>query len=217
MTERSGLLLLDTDMLILLTASGTLARVANRLGYSATQLRRLPAAVHQVRKSRRFRDVYGEAVLQQLLPAIAEVSEIDAPTDLELLEHLGEFVDEGEAQLMALAASRECTLLVSGDKRAVLGLAGSEATGCIEALQGRIVSLEAVLWQLVVDMDAGSVRQAFLSVMEHKTLRVVLSEHTVTDKERCLDAIRSYYNDLHRGANGVLYNPAPDSLGTSPS
>jgi hypothetical protein len=214
MAERHGLLLVDTDMLILLLASGMLKRVAEGLGYSPNQLRRLSAAPHQVRKSKRFRDTYGEAVLQRIGPLVTEIPEADAPTDLELLDTLNAFVDEGEAQLMALAAAQECTLLVSGDKRAVAGLIESGAAACIDSLKGKVVSLEAVLWTLVASLPAPDVRDAFKPVLSHATLRIVLSEHAVADRARCLAGIRTYYDDLHKGTRGVLFNPAPDQLGT---
>ncbi len=71
MPERSGALLLDTDMLVLLTAAGLLESVSHHLGYAPDQIRRLPAAVHQVRKSKRFRDTYGEAVLKRIAAPIS--------------------------------------------------------------------------------------------------------------------------------------------------
>jgi len=211
--EHSGLLLVDTDMLILLAASGLLGDVASTIGYSSDQLRRLSATPHQVRKSKRLRDAYGEAVLQRIAPFIGAITDAEPPSDLALLDSLNSFVDEGEAQLMALAASQDRTLLMSGDKRAVIGLAESNATACIDSLQGKVVSLEAVLWSLLAHRCAEDVRKAFTPVLGHVTLKIVLSEHAASDQVRCREGVRSYYNDLHRQAKGVLYNPAPDQLG----
>lgn len=201
-------------MLVLLVASGTLERVAEHLGYNANQVRRLPAATYQVRKSRSFRDNYGEAILQKIAPNIAGIPEADAPDDIDLLDTLHEVVDEGEALLMAIAANSESTLLMSGDKRAIADLAAAEAaTGCVEELQGRIVTLEAVLWYLVSESGGEATRAAFNPVMSHKTLRIVLSPHAAADDQRCLDGIRSYFNDTARIARGLLFNPSPDFLG----
>lgn len=213
MTTRTGALLVDTDMLILLAATGLLEHVAASLGYPIAQVRRLSAAPHQVRKSKRFRDTYGEGVLQRVEPAIKTIKEADPPSDLDLLEDLKNLVDPGEAQLMAIAARDRCTLLVSGDKRAIAGLAESNATSHIESLQGKIVSLEAVLWSLLSERPAEDVRETFAPVLNHKTLKILLSEHMVADQGRCRAGVMSYYNDLHRQAKGVLYNPDPDQLG----
>ena len=217
MPEQSGALLLDTDMLVLLTAAGMLESIAHHLGYAPHQIRRLPAAVHQVRKSKRFRDTYGEAVLQLIVDLISEIKEIDPPADLDLLDVLNATMDPGEAQLVAIAVAQECTLLASGDKRAIADLTRSGASDCIKAMSGRIVSLEAVLWILVGAADPRQIRAAFLPVLGHATLRIVLSEHAVADGERCREGIRNYFNDLDRHAFGMLYNPAPDKLGTSQS
>lgn len=213
MPERSGALLLDTDMLVLLTAAGLLELVARHLGYEPDQIRRLPASVHQVRKSKRFRDTYGEAVLQRIAAPISAIKEVEPPTDLDLLDALNASMDPGEAQLVAIAAAGHCTLLASGDKRAVLDLTRSGGKACITAMRGRIVSLEAVLWILVAEADPRQIRMAFMSVLGHATLRIVLSEHAVADLERCRDGIRNYFNDLDGHAQGMLYNPAPDKLG----
>lgn len=213
LAKRHGLLLVDTDMLILLLAANMLEPVAVSLGYVPDQLRRLSAAPHQVRRSRRFRDAYGAAVLHRIAPLVAAIPEADAPTDLQLLDALDPFMDEGEAQLIALAASHKCALLVSGDKRAMMGLAESGVETCIAALKGKIVSLEAVLWTLVVARSGVEVRSAFKPVLDHATLRVILSEHAVADQARCLDGIRGYYDDFYKRTKGILFNPAPDQLG----
>lgn len=213
MPERSGVLLLDTDMLVLLTAAGLLESVAHHLGYAPDQIRRLPAALHQVRRSKRFRDTYGEAVLQRIVGPISAIKEVEPPTDLELLDVLNATMDPGEAQLVAIAASQECTLLASGDKRAIGDLTRSGASGCIKAMSGRIVSLEAVLWILVGAADPRQIRASFSPVLGHATLRIVLNEHTVASQQRCREAIRNYFNDLDEHALGMLYNPAPDKLG----
>jgi len=206
-------LLLDTDMLVLLVASKTLEIVVRRLGYTQSAVRRLPAAIHQIRKSTSFRNTYGEAVLQRIAPLIEGVPEAPAPRDRKLLDNLNDVVDVGEAMLMALAVEDKCTLLASGDKRAIIDLAGSEFAGdCVEKLQGRIVCLEAVLLILVTEYNAQEVRAAFSPVISYKTLKILLSEHAVADEDRCLSGIRSYYNDIAKTTRGLLFDPSPDCL-----
>lgn len=207
------MLLLDTDILILLLASNMLEPVALSLGHSVDDVRRLPAAIHQVRKGSSFRNNYGEAVLQRVAPLIEKIQEAPAPDNLELLDALCDVVDEGEALLMALAVENKCTLLASGDKRAINDLANSSAAeSCVRELQGRIVCLEAVLWILVTQFDAQKTRVAFNSVNNHKTLKIVLSEHAAAQNDRCLDGIRSYFNDIARTSRGLLFNPSPGIL-----
>ena len=207
--KRPGLLLIDTDILVLLAASGLLEQVTSSLGYESSQLRRLAAAPHQIRKSKSFRDQFGQAVLLKIEPIVAMILAAEAPTNLELLDELNstEFIDEGEAQLMALAASQHLSLLVTGDKRAVIALAASTAHSCIGALQGKIVSLEAAILILLTKIQACELRKAFSAVLQHKTLRIVLSESTTTNHKNCVAAVESYYEDLRRQSSGLLINP----------
>lgn len=212
MTPANGLLLLDTDMLVLLTASDLLVEVSSLLGYAPSQLRRLPAAQYQVERGKNFRNTYGEAVLRHILPTVRAIPEVDPPTDLDLLDRLNKVVDPGEAQLMAIAASGSHTLLATGDLRAVRDLGNSGDLVANTALDGRIVCLEAVLWMLVTKLGAAAVRKAFSPVLMHSTLRVVLSEHSVGDDRRCLDAVARYFQALARDAGDLLFNPAPEDL-----
>lgn len=208
-TNRPGLLLIDTDVLVLLAASGFLGHVASSLGYASSQLRRLSAAPHQIRKSKSFRDQFGQEVLLKVEPIVATILAAEPPADLDLLHDLNsmDFIDEGEAQLMALAASQPSSLLVTGDKRAVIALAGSTAYSCIDALKGKIVPLEAALLILLAKTQACDLREAFFSVLQHKTLRIVLSENTTSNHDSCTEAVQSYYDDLHRQTNGLLIKP----------
>lgn len=211
--RRSGALLVDTDILIALASSGTLESVASKFGFAVNQLRRLDAAVPQIRRGKRFRDVYGEAVLCRILPIVESLEVIDAPNNLELLDQLNGHMDSGEALLLAAAIENRCPYVLTGDKNAVRALAESRINACIRALQGRIVILEAVLWMLVAEHQPAEVREWFRDLTDHKTLRVVLSEHVTVDHATCQGAIRSYYDEVYRGANGLLYNPDPDRLG----
>jgi len=213
MRRRSGALLVDTDILIALASSGTLESVASKFGFAVNQLRRLDAAVPQIRRGKRFRDVYGEAVLCRILPVVESLEVIDAPNNLELLDQLNRHMDSGEALLLAAAIENGCPYVLTGDKNAVRALAESRINACIRALQGRIVILEAVLWMLVAENQPAEVREWFRDLTDHKTLRVVLSEHVTVDHATCQGAIRSYYDEVYRDANGLLYNPDPDRLG----
>lgn len=212
MSPANGELLVDTDMLILLTASGMLNPVARRLGYSPSQVRRLSPVVHQIRKSKRMRDTYGEQILASIVGDIEQIACVDPPPITCMLDALSKVVDVGEALLMTVAASTASTLLVSGDKRAIRDLAASGPKSCVRALNGRIVCLEAVIWMLIEDLGLRAIQTAFSALMHHKTLGIILGN---TGEAECLEAARSYYNDLHATADDTLYNPAPGTLGST--
>lgn len=207
MADDSGLLLVDTDMLVLLTASETLAQVVALLGYSIDQVRRLPAAPHQVRKSSKFRETYGEPLLRRILDAVAAIREINAPGDHEMLERFGNAVDAGEAQLFTIATNEPCALLVTGDNRALRSVRAHHETLPLHQLARRVICLEAVLLMLVRQRGAAAVRAAFSPVLGHRTLSVVLSANTVLADETCISAIRSYFSSLLAETGDLLYDP----------
>lgn len=207
MAEDAGLLLVDTDMLVLLTASGTLPEVVSLLGYAMEQVRRLPAAPHQVRKSSKFRETYGEPLLRGILDDVAAVREIDAPGDHELLERFGNAIDPGEAQLFTIATNEPCALLVTGDKRALRSVSNRHEMLPLQQLAGRVICLEAVLLLLVRQRGAAAVRAAFSPVIGHRTLSVVLSQNTVRADDTCIAALRSYFDKLFAETGDLLYDP----------
>lgn len=122
-------------------------------------------------------------------------------------------MDAGEAQLFAMAASRGDALLVSGDKRAILGLAESGESDCLESMQGRVVTLESVLWMLVKSFGARKVHADLRIAASHKTLRIIFTEANFSAEDGCAAAIRSYFNSANKESAGLLYNPDPDALG----
>jgi hypothetical protein len=211
------MLLIDTDMLVLLAASDLLEQVVALLGFEMKDVRRLGAAIHQVRKSKSFRDQYGQEILEAALPRIESITVAEPATDLELLNRLNESIDPGEAQLVAVAAGQRGTLLVSGDKRAIRDLAACGDSGCIQSMKGRIVTLEAVLWMLLRNTDARDLH-GFLQVASfHKTLRIVFTEANLATDGGCAAAVRSYFIGADRDSAGLLYNPDPELLSASAS
>ncbi|QHS09106.1 hypothetical protein [Sinimarinibacterium sp. NLF-5-8] len=213
MAERTGALLLDTDVLVLLSVAGVLDEVASLLGYAPSQMRRLPASVYQVQRSKKFAETYAAPVLASIVQSLRKIDETTESEvgDLELLNALNAAMDVGEAQLIATASATEGALLVSGDKRAVRNLARSQVHTCIAAMQNRIVCLEAALWMLVQKNGAAQTRRAFMHALNHKTVRILLSESMTCDQQ-CLDGIASFFEDLHKDAKGLLFNPAPSIL-----
>lgn len=213
MDTRPALLLVDTDLLIVLCGSGMLAKAAASLGFTPDAVRRLSAAPHQIRRSKRFRDVYGEPLLRRIQSDVEEMEEAPSPTDSEVLSTLNQYVDSGEAVLMATTIEHSSTLLATGDKNAIRNLAQCREDACIRALQGRIVTLEALLWLFVEEDGVDAVREAFKELMGHKSLRVIFGGDQQVHSDRCRSAIQSYYDELHQVARGLLFNPAPYDLG----
>ena len=74
-------------------------------------------------------------------------------------------------------------------------------------MRGKIVPLEAALLMLLAKTQASDIREAFSAVLNHKTLGIVLSESTTSSHDNCIQAVQSYYKDLHRQSNGLLISP----------
>ena len=99
-------------------------------------------------------------------------------------------IDPGEAQLLA-ASAEHGVMLLTGDKRALHGV--REIPGYAEALDGRIVVLEAILAELCTMLGSSSVRSRIQPLMEVDIAVRVCFSGTSTDP---LVALRSYYEDL---------------------
>ena len=85
-----------------------------------------------------------------------------------------EEIDPGEAQIFALAA-QEGLCVVTGDKRALCRLA--KVPAMIDALEGRVATLEAVLIGLCRSLSPEEVRRRLSSLVPiHKTIRICFSD-----------------------------------------
>jgi hypothetical protein len=128
-------LFVDSDIFVLLAASGSLPRVADLLGFSQEQLGRLAALPHMLRNGKSFRKKYFRKKYSQdvrdkasavadAIPAITERPQDDERLQL-LLSIKG--IDEGEALLYGLLAESAHCWLTSGDKTAMRALVAQES------------------------------------------------------------------------------------------
>ncbi len=195
------LLLVDSDLFILLSAAGLLERTANLLGFSMGEMRRLPALPHMLRGNRRMKRDFPEAVRETAIRVADSVQQLEGrPTNNDVMQRLiaVQYIDGGEALLFAHLVERPGWLLTSGDLRATraLGQAG-DCQDIREAIQGRVVCLEAVVRLLVEADGVEPIATAFRPVRDQNAqLRIFFSEANSTNRERCLEAVRSYFNDL---------------------
>lgn len=149
-------LLIDTDVFCKLGVVGLLEQAVNLLGADLTDCGRLPALPYMLRKGT-LRRAYGRGHCDTLIP-IAEAVPIAVPPNKAWLEKLTPVhaIDPGEAQIFAAAAEGRL-LTLSGDKRALRAL--KNIAGFADALEGRIVGLEAILVALCDKLGPGVVRE----------------------------------------------------------
>ena len=99
-------------------------------------------------------------------------------------------IDPGEAQLLA-ASAEHGLLLLTGDKRGLRSV--KDIPGYAEALDGRIVILEAILAELCMKLGVRTVRSRIRPLMDvDTTVRICFSDSNATP----VVALLSYYNDL---------------------
>ena len=199
MTERR--LLVDSDVFVLLAASGSLLRAAELLGFSQDQLRRLDALTHMLRESKRVQKKYSQEIRDRAGGVAHAVSPIiERPADDDRLQLLLSIkgIDEGEALLYGLLAESASCWLTSGDKTSMRALVGQDALQPVRQLiAGRVICLESILKMLVQTDGVAAVAQAWLPLKDsYKSLSVIFSEVNCNDQKQCLECLDSILNDL---------------------
>ena len=194
------LLLVDSDILILLSGAELLDRVIELLGFTHERVRRLSALPHMLRSSKKLKQKFPEdfrlkvAGQVELIPSITE-----RPSD----EHLQclsgiDGVDDGEAILFSILAENAGSLLVSGDLRSIRALAkSSQAEGIRNKIHNRVHCLETIVRLLIEADGVGSISQRFVPVRGYNAqLRIFFSDTLQTDQSQCLAGIDSYLQSI---------------------
>ena len=195
-------LLIDSDAFCILAASQLLDDTVRLLGANKSGCARLPALPYMLRKGR-LRNQYGGPTSDNLIPIAESMPAIDQP-DSQWLDRLIliQDIDPGEAQLFALAAEKQFTI-ITNDKRALRAL--KDASGFADALAGRVVVVEAMLIALCTLLGPAVVNTRMQSLVSHDTMIRVCFSPSNSDPER---ALLSYYQSLVTEVNPLtLWHP----------
>ena len=183
-------LLVDTDAYCKLGVAGLLTEAMCALGVPFEESGGLPAMRYMLRRGG-LRRKFGEeasdalAILAETLPIAVQPS----PRWLDPLTAVAS-IDPGEAQLFAAAAEHEM-LVLTGDKRGLRGL--KNIPGFADALDGRVIVLEALLIELCRQMGEEALRSRIHPVMETDiVVRVCFSNSNSSP----IAALLSYYKDF---------------------
>ena len=183
-------LLVDTDAFCKLGVAGLLTDAIGVLGVTVENCGRLAALPYMLRRGRlrsRFGDC-GSDTLERLAETMA-LAEQPGEAWLDPLTAKPS-IDPGEAQLLA-ASAEHGLLLLTGDKRGLRSV--KDIPGYAEALDGRIVILEAILAELCMKLGVRTVRSRIRPLMDvDTTVRICFSDSNATP----VVALLSYYNDL---------------------
>lgn len=191
------MLLVDSDAFVLFAAAGLLDRVIACLGFHASDVRRLAALSAILRRGKKFADLTETERAMALLECdrIAPLRESPTADTLQQIAGIGN-IDGGEAALFAMCHDNGSAVLLTGDKKALRGLAGGAPSFCAR-LHGRVVCVEQVLARIVGTDGLATVAAALVErCKHHKTLVVCFSEVNRADQRECLQALRAYEDDL---------------------
>ncbi len=152
----------------------------------------------------------GETELDTLRAFVSSVNEIDTEPSNALLSEFTDIdeIDSGEAVLFALTASDDNSLTVTGDKRALIALAGlGIAKGVSGRLSGRLKCLEQAVAEMLIACHQSEVIEKVAGKGWDRSLRACFSSR---EPQVILEGLNSYYRDLNRNC-GYLLAPFPPS------
>lgn len=206
------LLLVDSDVFVLLAAADLLDSFAESVGIAPANIRRLPALPYQIDRGRSLRKQFSIEALGRARRACDRYQSIESgPDDLDRVTRFQQvpLIDDGEALLFSLLCEQPLSLLTTGDKRALIALAGAKSLSADrDLLCGRIVSLEAALLRLVKHLGAEEVGRRFCPLWTtHATVEVIFGHKAAFDDTECLRQLTSYLGDLIRQVGSDLFRP----------
>ena len=206
--------LIDNDVLLKGSCFGLLRRLVGR---SPAETGVLSACRYVLpRKIRRLRT--GEAANA----AVVELTEyLDLAAELEPTEResrlaaelefraqvAGLDLDVGESQLCAMAVMRAVPALLTGDKRAILGLERLvEHEPRIGAVAGRVYCLEQLFAPLLPTLDVGMVREVVCRepIVDRALANCFSCSGTAARTETVAEGLTSYIESIRAGARRVL-------------
>lgn len=195
-------LLIDTDAFYKLAVGNILDNAIDLFGTDLARCARLPALPYMLRKGR-LRNSLGEQLSDQLIPTAESIPALPQPDAIWLNKlTMIQAIDPGEAHIYALAAAN-AAMVLSGDKRALRALMAIPEY--VEALNGRIVVLEAVLVALCDRIGVSEVQRRIQPLLVHdKIAQICFSPSNQNPQE----ALGSYYHSLAAELDPLaLWNP----------
>ncbi len=175
-------LLIDNDIFILLSGCGLLADTVALLGFTPAECARLDTLPYFLRGRKAARR-FPQSVRNAALAACLEIPPVPSDFDPVIVERLTavENMDGGEALLFAALAAQPASLLISGDKRALVAAASSTAIADLRPLfAGRVICLESIFALLVRLQGATSIAARLSPIIHlHKTTSILFSPGVV--------------------------------------
>ncbi len=195
----------DNDFLWKLVVFDLFDEALESLEVTQNDVRVLPEAKYVLKK--RCKEKYVQKVLCALEPLIClEVTPEDAIIRESLTQDLS--IDVGEARLITKTLQTPCSILATGDKRMIRGLGNSQKHLTIrEQLKGKIICLEQAVLAVIHNHKYGFeyVKSRVVPVRDSDTaIKVVFGSGGQSTHRNCMQALKSYIEELQRESNGLL-------------
>ena len=207
------IVLADNDVLFKLAQCDLFAEFLAAFGVAPADVRVLRAARFSV-ASKRHRSRVGEEAFARLAGFLAGVADIAAEPDpaavAALAEQTDKNIDAGEAALFAACPAIPGSVVVTGDKRSLAGLAAAGASDAVcaalcTALARRVVSFEQVLGRVLEHAGFEAVRDKLVRGREcDRGLAVWLGSGLDADEVGFRAGLASYLSELRRASGGLL-------------
>jgi len=207
------IVLADNDILFKLARCDLFAEFLAAFGVTAADVRILRTARFSV-ASKSHRKRIGSVAFARLTNFLAGVADIDTAPDpaavAALTEQTDKNIDAGEAALFAVCPLVPGSVVVTGDKRSLAGLAAAAAEdavcdGLCRSLAGRVVCFEMVLARVVDTFGFDAVRPKLIAGREcDRGLALWLGSGLDATEAGFREGLASYLNDARKVSGDLL-------------
>lgn len=212
----ANLILVDNDVILKLLAYHEAHFIVKEIEGAPAAMLSIARFVIRKRICNYVNDTNDPGLLETLEPLLSALVQIEpAPEEIDLAAQLEETalkngldLDVGEAQLLAVMATREADLLLTGDKRAVVAI-----NRCLPApVKHRIVCFEQIIATILQTTDYNELRGRVCAKPNvDRALTACFSCFSSdVQSEDILQGLSSYCSDLRRKSGNCLI--AADSM-----
>lgn len=205
-------LLIDNDALLKLARYGLLNQALALFDCTPTDVSVLAAAKYRLLPAKnRLRFCKDEESAVRLEAFLRTSKPLDARSaDPDLLDELNVIpnIDAGEALLLAVGATNNEILVITGDKRSLAALCSHGSVAEVSnALAGRVISVEVLFFMLIERQFALIQERVRAKPDVDTTLKIVFGVTFPVDYESARQGLDSYIRDLRSRTGTLLYVP----------
>lgn len=207
------IVLADNDILLKLARCDLFDEFLAAFGVSAAAVRILKTARFSVTSSKHRKRI-GDASFALLTTFLASLADIDTTPDpaviAALTEQTDKNIDAGEAALFAVCPLVPDSVVVTGDKKSLAGLAAAAAEDAVckelcQSLAGKIVCFEQVLGRILDRFGFEAVRERLIDGREcDRGLALWLGSGLDATEATFLEGLTSYLRDARQQSGNLL-------------